>query len=188
MPDMSSMPRLTTDRLLLRPFTDADAPAVQRLAGDRAIAATTLLIPHPYPDGVAEEWFAGHEPSWEQGTGLALAITQLETADVVGAVGLTISPEHRCGELGYWIGRPYWGRGYGTEAARATIAFGFESMNLNRIEAHHFHTNPASGKIMRKLGMTLEGTMRQKIRKWGEFLDTHHYAILRSEYDAATSP
>ena len=88
-------------------------------------------------------------------------------------------------ELGYWIGVPYWGRGYATEAAREVVKYGFEKVQLNRIFAAHFKHNPASGKVLQKIGMKYEGCMRQNILKWGDFIDVEVYSILRQEFDAA---
>lgn len=89
---------------------------------------------------------------------------------------------HRKAEIGYWIGRPYWGQGYATESARAILAFAFNDLGLNKVFAKFFMSNPASGKVMQKIAMTHEGTLRQEVCKWGEFLDVGVYSILRSEY------
>jgi RimJ/RimL family protein N-acetyltransferase len=85
-------------------------------------------------------------------------------------------------ELGYWIGVPYWGCGYATEAARAMIQYGFDVLKLNRIQASHFANNPQSGRVLRKIGMQHEGCLRQHYLKWGEYVDSKVYGILRSEY------
>jgi [ribosomal protein S5]-alanine N-acetyltransferase len=84
--------------------------------------------------------------------------------------------------LGYWIGKDFWNKGYGTEAACAVLKYGFKVMGLHRIHAHHFGSNPASGKIMQKLGMTYEGTKRQHIKKWDKFEDAVVYGILKNEF------
>ncbi|MEO8227247.1 MAG: GNAT family protein, partial [Gemmatimonadota bacterium] len=89
---------------------------------------------------------------------------------------------HARGELGYWIGRPHWGNGYVTEAAAAVIRHGFMTLDLNRIEAHHLSGNDASGRVLLKVGMTHEGSMREHVRKWGKFQDVEGYSILRREY------
>jgi len=177
----SSIPTLTTERLTLRPFSLSDAAEVQRLAGERDVAATTLNIPHPYEDGMAEEWIRGHAPHWEEKTHLSLAVTTA-TDGVVGAISLTLSLAHGRAELGYWIGVPYWNRGYATEAGRALLAFGFGELGLKRIEAHYLGSNPASGKVMERLGMKREGLLRQHIVKWGRTEDVVLYGILASEF------
>jgi hypothetical protein len=113
---MNEQPTLETPRVLLRPFTLSDAAVVQQLAGDYAIADTTLNIPHPYSDGVAEEWIAGQHADFEAGTRVTYAITLRELGELIGAIGLGIEHRFDRAEMGYWIGKPYWGHGYCTEA------------------------------------------------------------------------
>jgi len=177
---MFSQPTLTTSRLVLRPIQMADASEIQRLAGDRDIAATTWRIPHPYLDGMAEEWIRGLEARYEKGA-TAFAITRSEDGVLLGAIGLDICREHERAELGYWIGKPYWGNGYCTEAARAIVEYGFETLKLNRIEAHYLAHNAASGRVMRKVGMQYEGHLVQRIKKWGKFEDLIVYGLVRSK-------
>jgi len=172
------MPVLRTTRLVLRPFRLDDAPEVQRLAGERDIAASTLTVPHPYPDGAAEEWIATHAAAWAEDRLLTLAVTTPADDTLVGAVGLQLAMADRRAELGYWIGIPWWNLGYATEASRAVIGFGFTSLGLHRIMARHMARNPASGRVMQKLGMQREGVLRQHILKWGVFEDLVVYAVL----------
>lgn len=174
-------PTLHTDRLVLCPFAPADAPDVQRLAGDRAIASTTQSIPHPYEDGVAEEWIATHEANFAAGKMVSFAITERDGSALMGAIGLTVYKDSNAAELGYWLGTPYWGRGYATEAARAVLAFGFEEMELHRVHARHMASNPASGRVLEKIGMLREGIRRQHFRKWGRFEDIVMYGLLKSD-------
>jgi RimJ/RimL family protein N-acetyltransferase len=177
---MIPQPTLRTRRLVLRPFEAADAAIVQRLAGAAAVADTTLNIPHPYEDGMAEAWIQTHGPMYAGGEQAVFAITEAAAA-VVGAVGLRLELRHCRAELGYWIGVPYWGRGYATEAVQAVIAFGFTMLDLNRIDARHLSRNPASGRVMQKVGMRCEGRQRQHVLKNGRFEDLDCYAILRDD-------
>ena len=89
-------------------------------------------------------------------------------------------------ELGYWVGVPYWGRGYATEAAREMLRHGFEDLKLNRIFAGVFGGNVASSNVLRKIGMQHEGTARQHFLKWGQFLDNECYGIIASDWKSAT--
>ena len=171
--------QIATDRLLLRPFVLDDAPAVQRLASAYEIAENTLLIPHPYPEGAAAEWIAKQPTSADHHV---FAITLRDGGDVIGAIGLEAHPERGRGEIGYWVGVPYWNRGYVTEAARAVIGFGFESLGLHRIFAMHFTRNPASGRVMQKLGMKHEGSLREHEKKWDVYVDVEVYGILHTEW------
>lgn len=179
-----SLPTITTQRLVLRPFSLTDASTVQRLAGAYEVAAMTLNIPHPYPDGMAEEWITSHGPAWETKTHLTLAITLRTTVQdpqAIGAIGLGLCLEHRRAELGYWLGLPYWNQGYTTEAAGALVNFGFDNLSLHRIEAGHYRGNPASGRVMQKLGMQQEGILRQHTLRFGKFEDRVVYGLLASD-------
>lgn len=182
LPELPEEPRLETDRLWLRPFTLADAPEVKRLVGEPDIAATTLNIPHPYPEGAAEQWILSHQPRFVDGTFVHFAITLKPDDRLVGAIGLHLEPEHRRAEMGYWAGKPYWGQGYTTEAARAVLAYGFEQLGLNRIYAEHFSTNPASGRVMQKIGMVYEGELREHVLKGETFQSLRAYGILREDW------
>ena len=160
----------------------ADAHDVQRLAGDHAIADTTLNIPHPYEDGMAEQWIATHKPQFEAGEQATFAIALQATSELVGAIGLVINRRFDRAELGYWIGRPYWNHDYCTEAGRAVVSYGFTELNLNRIHTYHLSRNPASGRVMEKLGMTREGLLRQHAKKWGKYEDLVEYGLLREDW------
>ena len=160
----------------------SDAAVVQQLAGDQAIADTTQNIPHPYADGMAEEWIGTHKPGYENGSLATFAIVLRDGPKLIGAIGLTLDRDVNKGELGYWIGKPYWNRGYATEAAVAAIAFGFDDLRLNRIRATHLTRNPSSGRVMEKAGMLLEGTACQEVMKWGKYEDLTIYGILREDW------
>lgn len=178
---MPDQPSLQTRRLILRPFAPSDAADVQRLAGAPEIADTTLHIPHPYPDGAAEAWIATHSRRFSDGASAVFAIVEGGTGRLVGAIGLEITTANDSAEMGYWIGRPYWNRGYCTEAAEAVVRYGFGTLDLNRIQAWHFSRNPASGRVMQKVGMTQEGHLRQAVRKSGAYEDLELYAIVRGD-------
>lgn len=174
-------PTLHTERLTLRPFTLADAPDVQRLCGAYEVALGTLMIPHPYPEGAAEEWIGRHQEDFDQNRIVHFAIDDRQLA---GAIGLVMKDEG-IAEIGYWIGVPFWGRGYATEAARAVTRYAFEERGLVRVFAMHFGRNPASGRVLQKSGMKLEGTLRRHLKKWDEYVDLVCYGILREEYFSA---
>lgn len=177
-------PALETRRLLLREFRLGDAPVVQRLAGDLRIARTTF-IPHPYDDGMAEEWIRRQAKDHQEGKLINFAVVAMEEESVVGSVGLVLHPAHRRAELGYWIGVPYWGRGYCTEAASAVVRWAFEKLDLHRVYAPHFGSNPASGRVLEKIGMRPEGRLREHYLRDGKFQDSVLWGILRSDPDAA---
>jgi ribosomal-protein-alanine N-acetyltransferase len=179
---VADQPTLTTDRLTLRPFELDDAWDVERLAGMREIADTTLNIPHPYPVGAATAWIESHQPAWDNGSSATFAIIETQTAKLVGAITLMMKREHRRAELGYWIARDRWNNGYATEASQSILDFGFEFLGMHRIEARHFVRNPASGQVMEKLGMRKEGVERDWAIKWERFESLVVYSILESEW------
>lgn len=180
---MIEQPILHTERLTLRPFTLADAADVQRLAGAYEVAANIPSIPHPYEDGMAETWINTHPERLADGTGITYAITLTATDELCGAISLMLKPVNQRAELGYWIGVPYWGRGYCTEAARTLRDHGFQVLGLHRLFAIHLTRNPASGRVMRKIGMRHEGTLREHEFTRGVFETIECYAILRNEWE-----
>lgn len=177
----NDFPRLETERLVLRAFTLSDASRVQLLAGDELIAATTALIPHPYPDGEAERWISTHPIAFKEGLSVAFAVAQRRDNLLIGAMGLELHPKHQRAEVGYWIGREYWGSGYATEALKAVLAYAF-SRGVHRVWAEHFSHNPASGRVMQKAGMRHEGTLRHHMVKGDQPVDCEVYGILDSEW------
>ena len=106
---------------------------------------------------------------------------------MVGVMGLHFRFDHQRAEIGYWIGAPFWNRGYATEAAAAMLDFGFDELDLNRIEGQFITRNPASGRVMEKLGMRREGVRRQHLMKWDRLEDTAIYAVLKSDRDGGAS-
>ena len=176
---------LTTRRLLLRPFRNDDAAAVQQLAGDREIADTTENIPHPYEDGMAEAWIATHGEHFRDGSNVVFAVELTASNRLIGACGMRLEQRHRKSELGYWIGKPFWGEGYATEAAAGVVNYGFETLSLNNISARHLSRNPASGRVMQKLGMRHVATLREDTIKWGKFEDIELYCVLRKEWESS---
>lgn len=186
--ERSAQPTLTTRRLVLRPFTMADAAEVARLGGDRRVSSMTLTVPHPYALGDAEGWIAKHPSFWHGDTQAVFAICERiagEAGTLVGAIGLSIERFHRRAELGYWIGVPHWGKGYATEASLAVIDFGFATLGLDRIHSCHFGTNPASGRVLQKAGLHSEGTAPKHLVKWGEPQDQVRYGLHRHDWEAA---
>lgn len=178
---MKERPILGTPRLILRPFTLADAPEVQRLAGERDIASTTLHVPHPYEDGMAEQWIGTHQERYERGEVVNFALVLRTTTVLVGAMSLQMNQQHSHAELGYWIGKPFWNQGYCTEVAYAVVQYGFTVLGLHRIYATYMPRNPASGRVLQKIGMRYEGCLKQHVKKWDIFEDLEFYGMLRNE-------
>jgi len=169
---------IQTSRLELRRLAESDIPELLPLIGAREVFETTLRIPHPYEERHAREFLASPAKEKE----LRLIIRIRSDSKLCGGIGLHPENEHNRAELGYWIGVPFWGNGYATEAAQAVVRYGFETLKINRIFAAHFAGNDASGNVLRKLGMRYEGRMRQAVMKCGKFIDLERYAILREDF------
>lgn len=171
---------LQTARLKLRRYAEADIAELVPLIGSREVAATTLRIPHPYTEEDAKAFLA---MMGEDKARIWLAITLLTDGRQIGGIGLTLDAQHQHAELGYWLGVPFWGKGYATEAAREMLRYGFKDLGLQRIYASHFQHNLASARVLQKIGMSHEGCQRQHIHKWDRFLDSELYGILRQEWE-----
>jgi len=178
---------LQTPRLTLRPYRLADTADLVRLAGTREVAAMTLRIPHPYTEHDAVEFITSCRADFELGRSARFAIALRESGEFCGGIGLRIMSEHRRAELGYWLGVPYWGKGYATEASQEILRFGFETLKLRRIYASYVTENPTSGRVLEKIGMRYEGILRSHICKWDVFHDLVFYGILHDEFRARSS-
>lgn len=185
---MAERPTIQTERLVLRPFYAEDSNSVRLLAGAREVAAQTLTIPHPYEEGLAEQWIGSQQGAFDRGEAVTFAVTLRETGDLVGAVGLILSEKDGNAELGYWVGVPYWGQGYATEAASAVVGFAFSALGLHRVHAGVFSRNKASAKVLRKVGLKREGRLRHHHLKWGRYLDLDRFGILEGEWRPSPGP
>lgn len=175
-------PTIETDRLILRPFEIEDAERVRTLAGAKEIYETTLLIPHPYEKGMAEKWISTHLQNFYHNKGLNFAIVDKKENVLIGAIGLIYDAKHHHAEMGYWIGIPYWGKGYCTEAAKVVLDYGFSELSYHRIFAHHMAGNPSSGRVMEKIGMKREGEFKEHVYKDGVFHSCIFYGITNLSY------
>lgn len=177
---MKHPPVIRTERLVLRPFSIDDAPRVAEFAGSEEVYANTLGMPHPYTDEDAAKWISGHDMKFYEGMGIESAVTL--DGVLIGVVGITVSKRHNRGELGYWFGKPYWGMGYATEAAKVLVKYAFLEMGLNKITSRHFAHNPASGRVLAKTGFSREGILRQEYLKDGVYMDAVVFGLLRRDF------
>lgn len=162
---------IATRRLELRPLTARHAARIAELAGDFEVARMTARIPHPYSVADAADWLATLEPS-EIVRGIFLGRT------LVGACGYTRAA-NASAEIGYWIGKPYWGRGYATEAAAALVVHAFECAGLSRLTCGHLVDNPASARVIAKLGFRRFGFDRVWCEARGMWMPALRYELLK---------
>ncbi|PHR57406.1 MAG: GNAT family N-acetyltransferase [Robiginitomaculum sp.] len=140
---------ITTDRLVLRQPTLGDAKTISRLLSDKAIVRMTASIPYPFCMLSAEFWIMQTLANWDRDVSHSYIIT--DGKNIIGDISL-FNAKDGSKELGYWIGKPYWGKGYASESAKAIIAESFDSLDIPHIDAGYFDDNPASGHILGKLG------------------------------------
>lgn len=147
------------------------------------MADTTASIPYPYERAMADEFIAARSGPEEERIAV-WAIVRDTDAAFLGVASLAFLPELESAEIGYWLGVPYWRHGYTTEAVRALVDHGFGTLGLVRINGSHLARNPASGRVMEKLGMHKDGVLRWSFRKWGILEDIAWWSILRDEWEA----
>jgi RimJ/RimL family protein N-acetyltransferase len=151
------IPVLKTERLVLRALYQCDVPVIALLAGDRRVAENTARIPHPYPADEAEQFVAQAN---RQNDSATFAIT-LDGA-LIGACGIDVREDSA--ELGYWLGVPFWGCGYATEAVRAVIDYAFGELGHEVLHSGARVSNPASRRVLEKCGFQWTGVRLCRIR------------------------
>ncbi len=175
------LPTLETPRLTLRKMTMADAQDVYAYSRDPEVSRHVLWEAHrsihesrAYLRYVLRQYRAGEPSSW--------GIEHTEDGRMIGTIGfMWWNREYRSAEVGYSLSRAYWNHGLMSEALREIVRFGFDEMHLNRIEAQHEVDNPASGRVMEKVGMRKEGVLRSRLYNKGKYVDVALYAILRGD-------
>jgi RimJ/RimL family protein N-acetyltransferase len=164
------------DGFRIREFIETDIDALVRYANNSRVAKQLEdRFPHPYTIEDARQWLARLT---EQDPLTNFVITSPD--EVIGGIGLDLGEDvyFRTAEIGYWLGEPFWGQGIATRAVRAMTQWAFDKLNLVRLQARVFETNPASGRVLEKAGFSCEGRLRQSVTKQGKTMDQTIYAIL----------
>ncbi|GAB5502306.1 GNAT family N-acetyltransferase [Pyruvatibacter sp.] len=171
--------QMKTQRLLLRWLEPEDAKAVQAGCNNWNVARMLAVVPHPYPDGLAEEWIAGHANQRARGLGSAFAITLERT--LIGVVGID---NQKTGEfeLGYWLGETYWGKGFATEAAQAAVTIGFADLGVGHLTSGYFEENAASGGVLTKCGFEYSGKSNRHCLARGEDMPSLDLVMTRDRW------
>lgn len=180
---MFSMPTLETQRLILRRIVMRDAKDIFAYSQDPEVARHVLWSAQKdmseardYCRFMMKRYRCDQPSSW--------GIIEKKTNRLVGTIGyMDYNEDNASVEVGYSLARWLWNGGYMTEALRRVIVYTFEAMDVNRIEAQHELSNPASGRVMEKCGMRKEGELRQRLYNKGRFVDVALYAILKEDYD-----
>ncbi|MDE1173073.1 MAG: GNAT family N-acetyltransferase [Parvibaculaceae bacterium] len=155
---------LRTERLLLRPFRACDAGDVARHIGEWDVARMLSRVPYPYPLAEAKRWIASHPQAPVRDVDFPFAIEA--DGALAGCAGYHPGGEGMV-EIGYWLARPAWGKGFATEAGRALVGFLFDRFGLEALAANHFEDNPASGRVLTKLGFRYTGVNMSPCRARG---------------------
>jgi 8-oxo-dGTP diphosphatase len=161
---------LTTERLRLRPLQAEDAAELHRLVNDWEVAKSLASVPFPYPRDLADEWIASTAAQIAAGTAYHIAIVGDEAGRevLVGCAGLRLDAEARCAELGYWLGRRYWGHGVGPEAASRLARWGLANLDVDRLVASALEENARSQAVLRRIGFRETGRgMRDSVSRGG---------------------
>ncbi|MBE5787089.1 MAG: GNAT family N-acetyltransferase [Clostridiales bacterium] len=175
------LPELETERLRLRPLRMSDARDMYAYARDPQVSRHVLWDAHENL-GQSRQFLRASIRQYRMGMPGSFAIELKSSGRMIGTIGfMWVNAEHRSAEVGYSLGREYWNKGLMTEALRAVIGFGFDTMRLHRIEAQHDVANPASGRVMAHVGMVQEGILRHRVMNKGKYVDVAVYAILESD-------
>jgi RimJ/RimL family protein N-acetyltransferase len=169
---------LETERLILRPPDAADIAQFVPLLAAFDVAKNLSSVPHPYTEDDGAAFIALAAKGWESGEDMAFVILRKSDGAYIGTAGL--HPK-RNWEIGYWLGKPFWGRGYATEAAARAIAYGFAQARTDRLLAKWFHDNPASGHVLAKLGFKPIGEEMSNCLARGHKVPAHVVALDRAE-------
>ena len=171
---------LVNDQIHLSEFHVSDRDALVAHLNDRDIYERTLRIPFPYTEADADSWLAlDNKITSQQGQPVHWAIRLGEALiGGCGFEGIQVGKSHRA-EVGYWLAKPFWGRGIMTAVVRRVCQHAFEELGLEKISAHVFAHNPASARVLEKCGFQQEGFLRKHYRKDGQLLDARLFALLR---------
>lgn len=180
--NLKSFPELQSPRLLLRQPKISDLPYVTILANDPDISRNTSSMPFPYYEKNAVAWLNMAFQGFDSGERFIFAIELNATKQFIGGIGFSINKENNRAEIGYWLGREFWNKGYCSEALPMIIKFAFEEIKINKLIATHFPYNPASGKVLEKCGMNKEGEFKEYIKRKDQFFDLVHYGLTKKEY------
>ena len=172
--------RLETERLILRPPEERDVPTIVAFIGDYDVAKNLSTVPHPYTEAHAREWLAKQPVNLASGTDYGFSIARKEDGAHIGGCGL--HRKENGNEFGYWLGKPFWQKGYATEAARRIVEFAFFELQLESVWAGWYHDNPNSGRVLEKVGCKPSGQDTRSCMARGHDVICNLVALDRANY------
>ena len=174
---------LETDRLVLKPILEDDADFIYQNVKEYEIARWLVNLPYPYPKDGAIKYIRETTELMKKGLSYELPIRLRSTGELIGVMAvLNVDKKNKNAELGYWIAKKEWNKGYAVEAGQKVLEFGFNILNLERMYAKCVFENNASRKVMEKIGMKYEGTMRYEILKENQYFDMSYYGIIKENW------
>ena len=173
--------RLETERLLLRPQGADDIPAIVSLLNDFDVAKNLATVPHPYTEEHAHAFLARGADDRARGQAYPFALFLKANGALIGGCGLRLKDDGVF-EMGYWLGRPFWGQGYASEAARRVAGFAFHNLDAPTLRASYFHDNPASGHVLEKLGCVPAGVEHIDCLARGHAVYSHRVVLDRENF------
>jgi len=186
---MISQPSISTSKIALRPFASTDVQRVAELANDEEVSRNLRNFEYPYGTEDAANWISELPCEWEHGKSVVFSVSlpgsESRPEELVGAVGIVLDQQSNRGELGYWIGRKYWGQGIATEACFSILDFAFGQLLLNKVAAECLVRNPASARVLEKVGMVQEGYLKNHFRKYATdpYCDVRVFGLLRTAWN-----
>ena len=175
--------KFLTERLFIREYRKTDIDSFLKVIRQPGIYATTYGIPQGYSRFRAEWWLKTIKENMRSNIAYEFGVFMRKTGRYIGNVGLiNVSFEHNRADISYYIDKDYMNNGYATEAAQEMLKYGFEKFGFNKIQGVCMSCNPASRRVMEKIGMKFEGTLRQDLLKDGIYYDIDRLSILKSEY------
>ena len=172
-----------TTNLILRFYSDDDLELMIQYLNNKNVTKETANIPFPFTKEEALERVDFIKKGLKKGTNYVFTITKSGEDKLIGQIGLHLDKDHNKAEIGYWIGEPFWGNGYASEANKAILKFGFEELNLNKIFATHFLDNPASGKVLINSKMIKEAELIDHYKKGESYQSVNQYRLTKDEFE-----
>lgn len=171
-----------TERLLLTPFVQEDSACFAKIASHPDVQAVDICFYGEVSTEYAKELISYYDTYWKDNTALFFSIHLKKPRTLIGSISLQLNPSFKRAELSYWLGRDYWGQGYCTEAANEVVKFAFSQLDYHRVFAQHLSNNPASGRVIRKIGMSYEGRLHEHVYRDGKYYDILQFGVLKKDY------
>ena len=171
---------LNTERVSLRYFKKSDIDDLVKICNDKEFNQY-IPLPYPYYENDAKDWILAMPKRRKAGLEYDFAIIKKDDKKLIGSISLMINKIYPCAEIGYWIAKPFWGKGYATEATKKIIEFAFENLGLHKVYAKCYRENIASAKVIEKSGLVKVGILTEHALKNGKFHDCILFELINKK-------